>query len=245
MLKEAFLSYKNYLDSVIWENPSDKDASHLEESLDSLFLSFKKWARDLYSTELHTRMDNWKKRRRIQGGILTGIVILGIASFGYNQIVYPKFHHDTTQLYFLTPEESEPIVQNSVTIPVKLEDKGEWVEYTFALPGEPKVITGIRLDPIHQRKMRINIHSIQYLNGKDQVIRERDFLLTDKLIPKNAEEIGIINDLKAGKAAIGRYAEVVSTSNNPYFHILLPETKGVSKVKVKMRFIEEYNEFKE
>lgn len=243
-LKEEFLKHEEFLKSDIWENPSDKDASQLEEIMDSLFQSINKWTRNLYKTDLHTNMDNWKKKRRIQGGVLTGIIILGLTSFGYNQIVYPEFHHDTTQLYFLTSESPEPIVQNSVKIPVRLEDKGEWVEYTYVLPGEPKVLTGIRLDPIHQRKMRINIHSIQYLNSKDQVIRERDFLLTDKLIPKNAEEIGIINDLKAGKAAIGRYAEVISTSNNPYFHILLPETKNVSKIKIKMRFIEEYNEFK-
>lgn len=224
--------------------PTEEDAEVLEEQAGKLLMGLEKHFKKLRKTELHTPLDDFKKRWKIQAGVVIGFLVLTVGGVIQNQLKYPVMKDDTAQLYFMSKETPNPTDANSVKIPVEASQAPQWQEYNFSLP-EAKELVGVRVDPINQRKVRFNISHVKYLDSTGKVLFERDFQLGDNLIPKDIEQIGMLNDIKAGKAAPGAFAEMVSIGSDPFFHLELPPTKNVASVQVRMRMIEEYKKFED
>ncbi|MCC5816345.1 MAG: hypothetical protein JJT78_16460 [Leptospira sp.] len=227
------------------EKPTEEEAEVLEEQASKLLLGLEKFFKKTKKTELHTTMDDFKKRLAVQGTILISILTLSIGSVIYNKVKYPIFEDDQAQIYFMTPEFPNPTDANSVKQPVLASQKGEWLDYRFPIPADNSELIGIRIDPVNQRKVRFGLQYVQYLDVNGKVIFERDFKLTENLIPSNVDQIGIMNDLKAGVAKPGGFAEMESVGSDPFFYLNLPKTKNVAFVQLRMRFLEGYKKFKD
>jgi len=223
--------------------PTEEEMEYLEEEASKLLMNLEKYFKKIRKTQLYTSLDDYRKRWMIQGSVLVSVLILSIGSVVYNKIRYPAMHNGKAQVFFLTKESPNPIEEFSYSLPVSVADKGIWKDYRFEILGDPKDLIGVRIDPIDQKKIRFGISHVRYLDSNGKVLAERDFQLTESLLPKNIEQIGILNDLKPGRAIAGAYAEMVSTGNDPFFFLNLPVSRKVRYVEVRMRFTEEFNKF--
>lgn len=243
-LKELFQKNERYLSISSITQPTEEEMELLEEQASKLLSGIEKHIKELKKLELHTPLDDYKKRWSIQGTAL--VLLLGtiIGSIFYKKIKYPPLKNTTAQVFFLTKSSPAPTPENSAIHPLLAKDKGEWKEYNFSIPGKPQDITGLRIDPVSSSRIRFSISHVRLLDANDKILFERDFRLNQNLLPDNSEQITGIQDVKPGKAEPGRFAELISIGEDPFFFLNLDRTiRGVSKVQLRMRFIEDYNKF--
>lgn len=243
-LRNLYKEHERLLSISNIEKPTEEEAEVLEEQVSKLLTGLEKYYKKGKKDELHTPLDDFKKRWTVQGSVLVAVLVLTIGSVIQNKLKYPTMTDDKAQLYFLTKEKPNPTDENSVKLDVSASNAGKWQDLKFDLPTQLELV-GVRFDPINQRKVRINMERIQYLDEKGAVLFERDFQLGENLIPKDIEQIGMLNDIKAGRAVAGGFAEMVSTGSDPFFHLELPPTQNVSSVKIRVRMLEEFKKFED
>lgn len=244
-LRNLFLAHDRLLNVSEIGEPSEEEVEVVEEQITQLLSSVEKFFLKTKKQELHTALDDFQKKRTIQISVVGALLLVVLASYGYIQYKFPPFKTGALQVYYLTPEAPNPSESNAVTKDLEMDKKGEWVEYTMDIPGGPKELIGVRIDPVNQRRVRIGMSHIRYLGADGGVLYERDFQLDENLIPKDIKQIGASNDIKSGRAVPGGYSEIVSIGSDPFVIFNLPQTKNVAKVAVRLRVIEESKKFKD
>ncbi|PJE04563.1 MAG: hypothetical protein CK427_01945 [Leptospira sp.] len=223
---------------------NEENAELCEEQLAEILVGLEKYLKQIRRSELHTSLDDVKKRWRVQVGTLLGIFSLVVGSIIYQKVKYPDFEDGKAQLFLLSDESPVGIEANALTLPVQKSKKGEWVEYNFGI-STPIAFSSIRIDPVDQRRMKFSISELTIFDEKDKVLYKRDFVLNENFLIKDYASIGEMNDLKAGKAKPGGFVEMVSTGSNPYFVLKTSPITNAKKIILKTRITEERYKFKD
>lgn len=242
-LANLFKDKKELLNIANLES-NEKNAEICKEQIAGLLTGIEKFLRLIRKSELHTTLDDVKKRWRVQIATIVGIFSLIIGSIIYQKVKYPNFTDGKAQLFLLSEASPVAIEANSLTAPVVQSKKGEWVDYEFGIT-EPISFSSIRIDPIDQRRMKFSIAEITVLGEKDRVLYKRDFVLNENFLIKDFSSIGEMNDLKAGKAKPGGFVEMVSTGSNPFFVLNTSQIDKAKKIILRTRITEERYKFKD
>lgn len=225
----------------------EKDESKidaLEGNLSDLLAELESHYRILIKTELKTLLSEQKFRWKVQGAILLIIVSLAIAPTGLRNLNYPEFPKSKVQVFYLSKSYPSPKEEYSVIQDVQIDKKGDWVDYEFVLPKATD-LTEVRIDPVQHPRIRFTTESMKFFDTKGKLVFTHDFVWGDDLLPKDKMNYGTVNEMKlSGKSVPGAWIEMESIGTDPYFHIKIPETKGVSKIVLKMRHIEAHKKFK-
>jgi len=209
-------------------------AEEVEGSLSAfqkIFDNFEKYFRKEKSSSLHTIMDDYKKHLLVQvtlAGIFLALIIFPIIN---NFAKYPPVKNDTA-LIFYTTSKIEPFNPlNSVSLEL---NKEGWQEYRFKL-NPPKDIFKLRLDPLNQSKIKIQLKAIRLLDNSGKVLKERDFLIGSDSRLKDFQEIESFQQLKPGKIVPGKYIEMVSDGNDPQISFNFGALQSVTEIQATYR----------
>jgi hypothetical protein len=226
-------------------NTSEEDMDKIEGSLADLLSSLEKHFKKIVKTELYTALDTYKARWKVQIGIVFLICASFVGSYLYNKAKNPDLTKSQFQIFLLEDKNSIPTEKFSKVTDVDISKKGEWVVYEFPAT-ELKQLSGVRLDPTTNRKVRMTIESIQVMGDKNQVLLERKLDYDETGVPRGRENFGDMNDLKlAGKPKPNAPLEVESIGEDPYLTVFFETVKAPAKVLVKIRHLEAHKKFKD
>ncbi|TGL56656.1 hypothetical protein EHQ58_15770 [Leptospira ognonensis] len=215
----------------------------LEGNLSDLLSDLESYYRILNKTELRTMLSEQKFRWKIQGAVLVALLSLAIGSTGFRKLKYPELGKSKVQVFYLSKSFPSPKEEYSIINEIQIEKKGEWVDYEFVLPKSTDLIE-VRIDPVQLPRVRFTTESMKFFDGKGKLIYTHDFVWGEDLLPKDKMSYGTVNEMKlSGKSVPGAWIEMESIGSDPFFHIKLPEIKGVSKIVLKMRHIEANKKF--
>ncbi len=223
-----------------------KDESKMEElenDFSYLLSDLEKHYKLLKKSELKTPLSEQIHRWRIQGTVVAAVILFALGTIVYRRVKYPDLAKTDVKIYYMTKLEPGPKDEFSSAIKIQVEKKGLWNEYEFVLPKSAD-ITEMRVDPVEQSRIRVELESMNFYNAKGKLLYTHDFLYGQDLLPKDALKYGVISELKmSGKAAPGAKIGMESLGADPFFHLRLDEIKGVSKITLKMRHLEAYKKF--
>ncbi|ABZ93638.1 Hypothetical protein LBF_1114 [Leptospira biflexa serovar Patoc strain 'Patoc 1 (Ames)'] len=217
----------------------DETDTYLEECFNTYdFLSHAvgKEIKSIYKTQL----DDYRKLRRIQIFGFIVILVTTISSYLYYQYKYPEFKDQNIELYsFLDKEHSQTTEDSKLSIPLKKEEIGKWVELSFPIPEAMNQFGGLRIDPLQQRGIRFVLDDLQILDATGKILYSKKFIVGKSLLPEDYQDFLAIVDVKtAGKQEPGEIVEMITTGRNPQIHLVFPMIYNAKTIKLKMKYIE-------
>ncbi|MDZ4724838.1 MAG: hypothetical protein SH817_01675 [Leptospira sp.] len=223
------------------------DLNHLEDlesKLNSLLASIESFFNKMKRTELQTPLSNQKLYLRLQGGFVLFLIISISSTILYRKIKYPDLLSTEVKVYFMSKVEPGPLDQNASASKIQIDKKGEWVDYDLTLPKAVDV-TEVRIDPTEQARIRLALQHLKFFDAKGKNVYTHEFVWAEDLLPKDKMSYGVISELKmAGKSIVGQSIEMETIGGDPFFHVRLPEIKGVTKAQLRIRHIEIAKKFK-
>ncbi|MCE9499922.1 MAG: hypothetical protein K8R21_05410 [Leptospira sp.] len=193
-------------------------------------------------SELNTPAEIYRQRIRVQSTIFVTLFAITAISFFYNWIKYPSIHKDTVQVYYTTSASQK--MTETLSVKTDLNLKPDWTTYTFQLPA-PTDITGIRIDPLNQKKMKIQLKSIRIFDKNKKTAGEWTLGVSEKFVPTEFRRFTFINQIKSGKNIPGGFMTIVTEGDDPFLHFNTGEIRGVSSVEVTFRAQEDFKKFKD
>lgn len=213
--------------------------SYFDECLDTYdFLSHivGKEIKTIYKT----RLDDYRSLRRIRIFSISLILFATIASIFYYQYKYPEFKEQNIELYsFLDKEHPQTTEDSKLSLPLKKEEIGNWVEYRFPIPASMNQFGGLRIDPLQQRGIRFALDDLKILDDQGKILYSKKFLVSRSLLPEDYQDFLSILDIKtAGKQEPGEIVEMITTGKNPQIHLVFPMIQNAKTIHLKMKYIE-------
>ncbi|MCC6275462.1 MAG: hypothetical protein IT569_06375 [Leptospiraceae bacterium] len=209
-------------------------AEEVEGSLSAfqkIFDNFEKYFRKEKSSSFHTSLDDYKKRLLVQIAFATILLALTIFPAINNRVKYPPIKNDTALLSYTTTETENFTPQNSISLEL---NKEGWQDYKFKI-NPAKNLFKLRLDPISQSKIKIQLKEIRLLDNSGKVLKERDFLIGSDLRLKDMKEIENIQQMKPGKVVFGKYIEMISDGDDPQISFNFGPLQSVAEIQVTYR----------
>ncbi|MBE7410814.1 MAG: hypothetical protein L6Q54_11810 [Leptospiraceae bacterium] len=210
------------------------DSKEVEDSISSfqkIFDSMQKYFKKEKIGSLHTSLDDYKKRIFVQSSVLIFLLLLfGITPIK-NKIKYPNVQNGKVEFFYTTQPDENFHTGNLLTL--DLVPQG-WHTYSFKFTPS-KNLYKLRIDPLTQSKIKIQIKEIRILDNKGKILKERDLLIGNDLRIKNYQEIESIHQFKTGKMIPGKYVEVISDGNDPHISFNFGVLHSVGEVQITYR----------
>jgi hypothetical protein len=178
------------------------------------------------------------------------LAILGLSIGVYRWIQFPELKDDQVQIYFLNQEISLPKPQAALISPFSATQRGQWSEHEFWIPEYYQNLTGIRLDPLNQRRMKVRLGRLEVWafreNSKNSYLAwSRDFVLNSAGTLDDIESIGDVGQMEISSAKPGSPIELLTTGGDPHIYLRFPREFRVQKIRVKLKALEAYSNFKD
>ncbi len=241
--------FANFTDLIqndsIPENTNEEELEKIEGSLADLLSSLEKHFKKHVKKELLTALDLFKSRLKVQSGLVVALALCIVFSFVNYRTNNPDLLQTKFQVFFLEEKDGIPLQKLSFVNDVDISKKGQWVTYEFPI-SSIRQLSGIRMDPADNRKVRLSIENFQILGDKDQILFERRIDYDQAGLPRLQESFGPMNDLKlAGKSKPNQLIELETIGEDPYLTVFFDSIKSPKKVLVKVRHIEAHKKFKD
>ena len=235
-LSDIFEKHAPYL-NIARSEP--RDPEELFDHARRLANELDKWTHRALKHSLKTPLDEYRRRLTLQaavwGTVLCAFLVFLFASVRYYQWKYFELQSDRVELFFMKPGAKTVSAENSVKQPLKLDRK--WNLYRYTL--EPaRDMEAVRIDPTTQERVRFSIRYVRFLDRDGRTLFESHFRLNENLIPENADRIFTIHHARPGRMLPGGFSEMISTGNDPLFHLKTGTLRGVASVELLMRTTE-------